>query len=210
MALVNYHSREIQFKVVYYGPGLSGKTTNLTYIHRNTPQVYRGNLVSLKTQEERTLFFDFLPVSLGEVGGYRARFHLYTVPGQMIYQASRRVILQGVDGVVFVADSTPTRQDGNRQSLRDLVRTVDAYKMNLRDLPLVFQWNKRDLADAVPVEDLEEEFNTWKRPSFASVASRGEGVMDTVKAVLRQVLRAFQEETAAQAPQTVTESRNAS
>jgi mutual gliding-motility protein MglA len=207
MALVNYHSREIQFKVVYYGPGLGGKTTNLSYIHGHTPQQYRGNLVSLKTQEERTLFFDFLPVSLGEVAGYRTRFHLYTVPGQMIYQASRRVILQGVDGVVFVADSSPRRQDGNRASMRDLARTCEIYKTPLRDLPLVFQWNKRDVPDALPVEVMGAEFNTWRRPSFATVAVRGEGVMDTVKGALRSVLRAFQEEASAQAPRTVAESR---
>ncbi|HVP40099.1 MAG TPA: gliding-motility protein MglA [Candidatus Saccharimonadales bacterium] len=207
MALVNYFSREIQFKVVYYGPGLGGKTTNLTYIHAHTSPQYRGNLVSLKTQEERTLFFDFLPVSLGEVGGYRARFHLYTVPGQMIYQASRRVILQGVDGVVFVADSSPDRQDGNRASLRDLVRTLDAHKLPLRGLPLVYQWNKRDVPGALPVERLAGVLNPWGRPAFPSVAVSGEGVMETVKGALRAVLHAFQEEAAAQPPAPMAESQ---
>src|SRR5437773_2291442 len=155
MALVNYLSHEIQFKVVYYGTGLGGKTTNLMHIHAKTPQQYRGNLVSLKTDEERTLYFDFLPVALGEVSGYRTRFLLYTVPGQMIYQASRRVILQGVDGIVFVGDSTPTRQDGNRASWRDLNRLLESYGLRLRDLPLVYQWNKRDLPGAVAIDDLE-------------------------------------------------------
>ena len=194
MALVNYHSREIRFKVVYYGPGLGGKTTNLSYVHRNTPQEYRGNLMSLKTEEERTLFFDFLPVALGEVGGYRARFLLYTVPGQMIYQASRRVILQGVDGVVFVGDSTPSRMDGNRMSMRDLNRQLQSYGQRLQDIPLVYQWNKRDLPDAVPVASMESEFNMWHRPSFEAQAVNGVGVMDTLKAVLRAVLRSFQDD----------------
>ena len=171
MALVNYHSREIQFKVVYYGIGLGGKTTNLSYIHRNTPQEYRGNLISLKTEADRTLFFDFLPVSLGEVSGYRARFQLYTVPGQMIYQASRRVILQGVDGLVFVADSSPHRMDSNRISYRDLNRQLGSYGLKLEELPLVCQWNKRDVDGAIPVAELEREFNPWERPSFQSVAS---------------------------------------
>ena len=205
MALVNYHRKEIQFKVVYYGPGLAGKTTNLIYIHSHTSEQYRGNLVSLKTDEERTLFFDFLPVSLGEVSGYRARFMLYTVPGQMIYQASRRVILQGVDGIVFVADSTPTRQDGNRASWRDLQRLLHSYGMDARALPLVYQWNKRDLAGAVPVEDLEAELNPWRRPSFEAMAREGRGVMDTLKTSLKGVLRAFQAESNKEAPHTVTE-----
>ena len=205
MALVNYHRREIQFKVVYYGPGLGGKTTNLTYIHAHTPENYRGNLVSLKTDEERTLFFDFLPVSLGEVSGYRARFMLYTVPGQMIYQASRRVILQGADGVVFVGDSSPARQDGNRVSWRDLNRLLEGYQVKLEGLPLVYQWNKRDLPDAVPVERMEAEFNPWGRPSFQAVAVEGGAVMETLKTSLKLVLRAFQAESARAAPQSLTE-----
>jgi len=196
MALVNYARREIQFKVVYFGPGLGGKTTNLAYIHQHTPPQYRGNMVSLKTEEERTLFFDFLPVALGEVGGYRARFMLYTVPGQVIYKASRRVILQGTDAVVFVADSTPFRHDGNRASWRDLQRMSEDLGLDLHDMPLIYQWNKRDLEITTPVERLEADLNPWGRQSFQAVAVRGEGVMDTLKATLRGALRQFQEASA--------------
>lgn len=187
--LINYRAREIHAKIVYYGPGLGGKTTNLLHIHGRLPGHARGRMVSVATEGERTLFFDFLPVDLGQVRGLRVRFHLYTVPGQGFYAASRRLILREVDGVVFVADSSSRRLVHNVESLRDLRRNLAAQGVDIERLPLVMQWNKRDLEGAVPVARLEALLNGHGSSSFEAVATRGIGVVETLKACCREVLR---------------------
>jgi signal recognition particle receptor subunit beta len=200
--LINYRARELHAKIVYYGPGLGGKTTNLIHIHGRLPGHARGRMVSVATEGERTLFFDFLPLDLGQVRGFRVRFHLYTVPGQGFYAASRRLILREVDGVVFVADSSPRRLVHNVESLRDLRRNLAAQRTDIENLPLIMQWNKRDLEAAVPVARLEELLNLYGSSSFESVATRGVGVIETLKACCREVLRAIERaQTAARRPE---------
>jgi len=159
MSLVNYATREITCKIVYYGPGRSGKTTNLQYIYQKTSPEAKGKMISLATETERTLFFDFLPVDLGTVRGFKTRFHLYTVPGQVYYNASRKLILRGVDGLVFVADSSEARFDANIEALYNLHDNLKEYDLDLKEIPFVMQWNKRDVPDALPVEELNEELN---------------------------------------------------
>src|SRR5690606_39104506 len=159
MSTINFAAREINFKVVYYGPGLSGKTTNLKQIHAHVPGEAKGEMVSLQTEDERTLFFDFLPLDLGKVNGFKTRFHLYTVPGQVFYNASRRLILRGVDGVVFVADSAPDRLRANAESLRNLRENLQEYNLRLADVPTVIRVNKRDLPDALPMEMINAVLN---------------------------------------------------
>ncbi len=188
MSFINYSSREINCKIVYYGPGLCGKTTNLQYIFRRMNPGDRGKMISLATETERTLFFDFLPVSMGEIRGFKTRFHLYTVPGQVFYDASRRLILRGVDGVVFCADSQLTRMDANVESLENL-------KINLREqgydpdrIPLVLQYNKRDINSVSSVAELHALLNYRNVPEFEAVAIRGEGVFETLKAIIKLVL----------------------
>jgi signal recognition particle receptor subunit beta len=188
MSFINYSSREINCKIVYYGPGLCGKTTNLQYIYRRMNPESRGKMISLATETERTLFFDFLPLSLGEVRGFKTRFHLYTVPGQVFYDASRRLILRGVDGVVFSADSQLTRMDANVESLENL-------QVNLREqgddgdkMPLVMQYNKRDLSQVASVAELHALLNYRNVPEFETVATTGVGVFETLKAVIKMVL----------------------
>lgn len=152
MSTINFANREINFKIVYYGPGLSGKTTNLKWIYSKVPEGRKGEMVSLATEDERTLFFDFLPLDIGEVKGFKTRFHLYTVPGQVFYNASRKLILRGVDGIVFVADSAPNRLRANAESMRNMRENLAEYGLTLDDVPIVIQVNKRDLPDALPVE----------------------------------------------------------
>lgn len=188
MSFINYSSREINCKIVYYGPGLCGKTTNLQYIYAKTNPEAKGKMISLETETERTLFFDFLPLSLGEIRGFKTRFHLYTVPGQVFYDASRKLILKGVDGVVFVADSQVARFDANLESLDNLRENLEEQGYDLDKLPYVVQYNKRDLPEIVEVSFLEEHLNPTKVPSFSAVATTGEGVFDTLKAVAKQVL----------------------
>jgi len=191
MALINHRAREIHFKIVYYGPGLCGKTTNLRRLHDRLPPERRGRLISIATDHERTLFFDFLPIELGQIGGLTTRFHLYTVPGQVYYRLSRRAVLQGLDGVVFVADSHPAREDANRESLADLgthLVTLGLSPEQLRRLPWVFQYNKRDVAAAVPLERLRAALNPGGAPEFESVASEGRGVAETLRAICKAVL----------------------
>jgi signal recognition particle receptor subunit beta len=190
--LINYRAREIHAKIVYYGPGLGGKTTNLLRIHARLPDHARGRMVSVATENERTLFFDFLPVNLGQVRGFRVRFHLYTVPGQGFYAASRRVILRDVDGVVFVADSHRKRFAANLASMDDLCRNLAGQRVNPEQLPMVMQWNKRDLGAAVPVPVLDEQLNLFGAPSFEAVATEGRGVIETLKTCCRLVLRAME------------------
>lgn len=189
MSLINYATREISCKIVFYGPGLGGKTTNIKYVHSRLRPESKGRLISLATEMDRTLFFDFLPLDLGAIQGFRTRFHLYTVPGQVYYDASRKLILRGVDGVIFVADSRASRFDANVESMYNLHEKLEELNLNLQDIPFAIQYNKRDLPDAVPVEDLQEELNPSRYPSFEAVATQGTGVFDTLKSVSKLVLR---------------------
>jgi mutual gliding-motility protein MglA len=188
LTFINYASREINCKIVYYGPGLGGKTTNLQYIYDSTAQQAKGKLISLATETDRTLFFDFLPLDLGTVRGFKTRFHLYTVPGQVFYDASRKLILKGVDGVVFVADSQRERMDANVESLYNLDDNLKQHGYDLMKVPYVLQFNKRDLPNAVSYEELKKELLKKDEAIFEAVASRGVGVFDTLKAVAKQVL----------------------
>jgi len=188
MTFINYASREINCKIVYYGPGLCGKTTNLQHIYDSTAPQAKGKLISLATETDRTLFFDFMPLELGTVRGFKTRFHLYTVPGQVYYDASRKLILKGVDGVVFVADSQEERMDANIESLYNLEQNLESQGYDLAALPYVLQLNKRDLPNATPIEDLSMELGRKNEPIFEAVATNGTGVFDTLKAVAKQVL----------------------
>jgi len=188
MSFINYSSREINCKIVYYGPGLCGKTTNLQYIYNKTNPEAKGKMISLATETERTLFFDFLPLSLGEIRGFKTRFHLYTVPGQVFYDASRKLILKGVDGVVFVGDSQLERMEANIESLDNLRTNLAEQGYDLDKLPYVVQYNKRDLPNATTMPELEEALNPTKVPQFEAVATKGVGVFDTLKAVAKLVL----------------------
>jgi mutual gliding-motility protein MglA len=188
MTFINYASREINCKIVYYGPGLCGKTTNLQYIYDSTSPQAKGKLISLATETDRTLFFDFMPLELGTVRGFKTRFHLYTVPGQVYYDASRKLILKGVDGVVFVADSQEERMDANIESLENLEDNMKTQGYDLMQVPYVLQLNKRDLPSAMPVQDLTADLLRKDEPVFEAIASDGTGVFDTLKAVAKQVL----------------------
>jgi len=188
MTFINYASREINCKIVYYGPGLCGKTTNLQHIFESTAPQARGKLISLATETDRTLFFDFMPLELGTVRGFKTRFHLYTVPGQVFYDASRKLILKGVDGVVFVAYSQEERMDANVESLYNLEENLQTQGYDLMKLPYVLQLNKRDLPNIIPVEELAAELRRKEEPVVEAVASTGAGVFDTLKAVAKQVL----------------------
>ena len=188
MTFINYLAREINCKIVYYGPGLGGKTTNLQYLYDITNAENKGKLVSLATETDRTLFFDFLPIDLGQVRGLRTRLHLYTVPGQVFYDASRKLILRGVDGVVFVADSQEERLDANLESLSNLDQNLKEHGFDLCKIPYVLQFNKRDLPNAMPVEQLKKLLMVKGEPLFEAVATKGMGVLETLKAVARQVL----------------------
>lgn len=188
MSFINYSSREINCKIVYYGPGLCGKTTNLQYIYKRTNPEQKGKLISLATETERTLFFDFLPLALGDIKGFRIRFHLYTVPGQVFYAASRKLILKGVDGVVFVADSQIERMESNMESLDDLRINLAEQGYELEKLPYTIQHNKRDLPNIVPVEEMNKLLNHRNVQWFEGVAVTGKGVFETLKSVAKQVL----------------------
>ncbi len=191
MSMINYASREINCKLVYYGPGLGGKTTNLEYVYNKVAPDARGKLISLATEQERTLFFDFLPVDLGSIRGFKTRFHLYTVPGQVYYNASRRLILKGVDGLVFVADSQAERMDANIAALENLYENLSDYGYDPANLPIVLQWNKRDMPNAVPVEELRRQLNPMGLQEYEAVAVEGTGVFDTLKAVSKLVLKSL-------------------
>jgi signal recognition particle receptor subunit beta len=188
MSFINYSAKEINCKIVYYGPGLCGKTTNLQYIYNRTNPNARGKMISLATETERTLFFDFLPLALGEIRGFKTRFHLYTTPGQVFYDASRKLILKGVDGVVFVVDSQIDRMEANLESLENLEDNLIEQGYDLATLPFVLQYNKRDLANILAVDELKEMFNPTGVPEFEAQASSGEGVFDTFKGIARKVL----------------------
>lgn len=189
MSFINYSSREINCKIVYYGPGLCGKTTNLQHIYDKTTPNIKGKMISLATETDRTLFFDFLPLSLGEIRGFKARFHLYTVPGQVFYDASRKLILKGVDGVIFVADSQVGRMDANQESMNNLKLNLEEQGYSLDKLPFVVQYNKRDLPDVAPLEDLRKMLNEVNAPEYEATATTGKGVFPTLKSVAKQILQ---------------------
>jgi mutual gliding-motility protein MglA len=188
MTFINYAAREINCKIVYYGPGLGGKTTNIQYVYERTGSATKGKLISLATETDRTLFFDFLPIEFGSIRGFRTRFHLYTVPGQVFYDASRKLILKGVDGVVFVADSQEVRMDANVESIRNLGDNLKDHGYDLRKVPYVLQLNKRDLPTAVPVPQMVSALRLNNEPVYEAVATRGLGVFDTLKAIVKSVL----------------------
>ena len=188
MSFINYSSREINCKIVYYGPGLCGKTTNLQHIYQKTNPDVKGKMISLATETERTFFFDFLPLALGEIRGFKTRFHLYTVPGQVFYDASRKLILKGVDGVVFVADSQIERMEANVESLDNLRVNLKEQGYDLGKIPYVVQYNKRDLPNAASLEELHRLCNPTGVPEFEACAATGQGVFETLKAVAKGVL----------------------
>ena len=188
MTFINYASKEINCKIVYYGPGLCGKTTNLNYIYSKTAPDARGKMISLATETDRTLFFDFLPLDLGTIRGFTTRFHLYTVPGQVFYDASRKLILKGVDGVIFVADSQEARMDANIESIRNLEDNLKEHGLNLATVPYALQFNKRDLPEVVDTVDMYRVLNFKREPTFEAVATTGVGVFDTLKSVAKQIL----------------------
>jgi mutual gliding-motility protein MglA len=189
MSLVNYSTKEITCKIVYYGPGRSGKTTNLQYIHSQVPTDRRGKMVSLATETDRTLFFDFLPLDLGTISGFQTRFQLYTVPGQVYYDATRKLVLQGADGVVFVADGQRMQQDENIESFRNLQVNLLEQDVDPRTIPTCLQYNKRDLPDVMTVGELDEMLNYRHLPSFEACALSGTGVFDTLRGISELVLR---------------------
>jgi signal recognition particle receptor subunit beta len=188
MTFINYASKEINCKIVYYGPGLCGKTTNLQYIYNKTSPDSKGKMISLATEADRTLFFDFLPLDLGSIRGFTTRFHLYTVPGQVFYDASRKLILKGVDGVVFVADSQEERMEANIESIRNLEQNLKEHGFDLSTIPYALQFNKRDLPTVAPAEEMYRTLNYKREPTFEAVATSGVGVFDTLKSVAKQIL----------------------
>ena len=188
MALINVAAREIHCKIVYYGPGLCGKTTNLKYIHSAVPGKAKGDLISIATETERTLFFDFLPLDLGQVHGFQTRIHLFTVPGQVLYERTRVAVLNGADGVVFVADSQRHKLQEDVQSLQELAKNITIMGKKFLEFPLVMQYNKRDLESALPVEVLDRYLNSIRVPRFEAAAASGRGVFDTLKAISKLVI----------------------
>ncbi len=188
MSFINYSSREINCKIVYYGPGLCGKTTNLQHVYNKTNPEAKGKMISLATETERTLFFDFLQLSLGEIRGFKTRFHLYTVPGQVFYDASRKLILKGVDGVVFVADSQIERMEANLESMENLRTNLAEQGYDLDKVPFVVQYNKRDLPNSAVLDELRRLLNPRGVPDFEASATKGDGVFDTLKAIAKLVL----------------------
>lgn len=189
MSFINYSSREINCKIVYYGPGLCGKTTNLNFIYEKTESPRKGKMISLATETDRTLFFDFLPLELGYIKGFRTRFHLYTVPGQVFYDASRKLILKGVDGVIFVADSQEERFDANIESMNNLTINLKEHGYDVKKVPLILQFNKRDLDNIVPVSVLTKALNKHGWHQTEAVATVGKGVFDTLKMVAKLVIK---------------------
>jgi len=191
MSMINYASREINCKVVYYGTGLGGKTTNLEHVYSRVNPETKGKMISLATETDRTLFFDFLPIDLGEVRGFKTRFHLYTVPGQVYYNASRKLILKNVDGIVFVADSQRERAEANIEAMHNLYENLEAYGYDLAQIPFVIQYNKRDLQNAMPVEELRAQLNPNGVPDFEGIAIEGAGVFETLTRVSKLVVKSL-------------------
>jgi len=188
MVAINYANREVSCKIVYYGPGLSGKTTNLQYIHGKVPNTTRGDLISLATDADRTLYFDFLPINIGSINGFTTRFQLYTVPGQVFYNATRKLVLRGVDGLIFVADSQRDKSDENVESFNNLKENLAEYGYDLNSIPIILQYNKRDLPDVMSIDELNNLLNEKNWPVFESVAHKGTGVFDTLKLIIKMIL----------------------
>jgi signal recognition particle receptor subunit beta len=210
MVQINFALKEVNCKIVYYGPGMSGKTTNLEIVHQKAPEENKGELTSISTDGDRTLFFDFMPLDLGNVAGMRTKFQLYTVPGQVYYNSTRKLVLQGVDGVIFVADSDPDKMDENIESYDNLIENLQEYGKDVRELPHVIQYNKRDLPNALSVEEMDKQMNKFGVPTFEAIAKTGEGVFPTLKVLAGMVLesidrmdnrRAQPKAPAAEAPQ---------
>ncbi len=188
MSFINHNTKTIHCKIVYYGPSLGGKTTNISWIYNQTANDQKTKLVALNTDIERTLFFDFLPLEFGEIRGYKTRFHIYSVPGQVIYDASRKLIIKGLDGVVFVADSQNERMEENIQALNNLEKNLEAQGIDINEIPLVFQYNKRDLPNASTLKDLRFQLNKFNAPDFEATASEGKGVMESLKTVSKAIV----------------------
>src|SRR5688572_23314093 len=192
MVQINFALKEVNCKVVYYGPGMSGKTTNLEIVHQKAPEENKGELTSISTDGDRTLFFDFMPLDLGNVAGMRTKFQLYTVPGQVYYNSTRKLVLQGVDGVIFVADSDPDKMDENIESYANLIENLAEYGKDVRELPHVLQYNKRDLPNALSVAEIDKKLNKFGVPTFEAVAYTGEGVFPTLKTLAAMVLESIE------------------
>jgi hypothetical protein len=188
MSFINYNAKEIHCKVVYYGPSLGGKTTNIQWVYQKTADDQKSKLVALNTDIERTLFFDFLPLNVGDIRGFKTRFHLYTVPGQVVYDASRKLILKGLDGVIFVADSQIERMDENVEALRNLERNLEQQGYDIREIPLVMQFNKRDLPNVASLAEMRTALNFYNAPEVESCASEGKGVFESLKIVSNSIL----------------------
>ena len=193
---INWRLRELNLKIVYYGPGLSGKTTNLEQIHARVDEKYRSNMVAIKTHGDRTLYFDFMQIALGKINGLQPKLHLYTVPGQVYYESSRRLVLKGVDGVVFVADSNPERAEANRISWQSLEKQLASYNIGLYEYPVVIQCNKQDLPDALPPAIIRQELSTNGFPLIPAIAIQGEGVLETLKIITAKVMQSIQQQAA--------------
>ncbi|MGK0155999.1 MAG: signal recognition particle receptor subunit beta [Neolewinella sp.] len=192
MVQINFALKEVNCKVVFYGPGMSGKTTNLEIVHQKAPEENKGELTSISTDGDRTLFFDFMPLDLGNVAGMRTKFQLYTVPGQVYYNSTRKLVLQGVDGIIFVADSDPDKMDENVESYGNLIENLAEYGKDIRELPHVIQYNKRDLPNALPVAEIDKIMNKFGVPTFEAVAYTGEGVFPTLKTLAAMVLESIE------------------
>ncbi len=188
MSFINYNAKEIHCKIVYYGPSLGGKTTNVQWIYHQTSDDQKSKLTALNTNNERTLFFDFLPLSLGEIRGFKTRFHLYSVPGQVVYDASRKLVLKGLDGIIFVADSQKDRMDENLQALENLETNLKQQGYDIEQVPIVFQYNKRDLPDILDISELREKLNKYNAPEFEAVAAEGVGVFDSLKTLSKKIV----------------------
>lgn len=188
MSFINYNAKEIHCKVVYYGPSLGGKTTNIQWVYQKTAEDQKSKLVALNTDIERTLFFDFLPLNVGDIRGFKTRFHLYTVPGQVVYDASRKLILKGLDGVIFVADSQVERMDENLEALRNLEKNLEQQGYDIREVPLIMQYNKRDLPNVASLAEMRSALNPYNAPEIESCASEGRGVFESLKTVSKSII----------------------
>ncbi len=188
MSFINYNAKEIHCKVVYYGPSLGGKTTNIQWVYQKTTNDQKSKLVALPTDIERTLFFDFLPLNIGDIRGFKTRFHLYTVPGQVVYDASRKLILKGLDGIIFVADSQQERMEENREALKNLEINLEQQGYNIKEIPLIIQYNKRDLPNATSMTEMRSALNFYNAPEFEATASEGHGVFESLKSVSKSII----------------------
>jgi signal recognition particle receptor subunit beta len=188
MSFINYNAKEIHCKIIYWGPSLGGKTTNLQWVYQEAMTPDKSKLHELPTDVERTLFFDFLPMEIGEIRGFRTRFHLYTVPGQVVYEASRRLIMKGLDGIIFVADSQAERMEENLQSLNSLEKNLEQQGYDIRNIPFVIQYNKRDLPNALPIAELRSTLNRYNAPDFEGTAREGSGVFESLKTASKAII----------------------